>query len=748
MRAVRIKSKQNVDSVLRAAIVHSGKRPLKPLVVAISMLISGYVVAADESSAVPPVVNTAAALANDKSQDVAVDEIVVTAQHKKENLQKAPISATVLGKRQLEEQNISSVRDLAGEVPNLTQPRSSISYSTATYFIRGIGEADPIQQSGVAVYADDLYIPRSISSMLDFNDVKQVEVLRGPQGTLYGRNSSAGVVRVITDDPNNTTKASVEVGAGNYGAVETHALISGPIIQDELYGSLSLIHLTRDGTSKDPTRNIDVNNIDLNSLRAKLRATPTPDWDIQLTLSGLLDRSQTTSYTPYVQPNGAHQPWVSYSSLDPTNHLDQGSAILRAIYTIDPHLQFKSVTTDSEFTQPVNYDNSGSAAQLQQNLIVYKQKYFTQDFQLNGHYDRFDFTTGLFFFHENFEADRNNNTFSAAKNITTRYGEYSTTTTDNAAIYGQGTYKLTDLLHATAGVRYDYEKQDFDYNHYFLNQAQQIIGLDFHANPSKSWNSFTPKIGLDYQWTPSINEYFTIARGFKAGGFDNRSPTLAAANLGFQPETVTTYETGIKSELFDRRLRINADIFYNDYKDLQATAIDPATGVSQRFNAASAKTYGAEIETTEAITHNLNLRLNVAYLDATYGNFVNAEGLGTNAQDKSIVNSPKWNASAGVSYIVPVNLPGILKTNADYLFQTKSFTDPLNTDPFLVPTQKFVNANISYVTPDQHWTTTLAVKNLLNGAYAQSAAYSPGTTAHYENYNAPRTWVLSLKYDF
>ena len=686
-------------------------------------------------------------VASDDNGGVA--EVTVTAQHKTESLQKTPIAISAFNAQQLEDQKIDSVRDLSGRIPNLNMPRASISYSTQTYSLRGIGESDPIQESAVAVYADDLYIPRAISSMLDFNDVQQVEVLRGPQGTLYGRNSSAGAIRVITRDPDNETRGYVQLSGGSYDAANLRALVSGPIKQDVLFGSASIIRLTRDGTAWDPTRGQDVNNIDITAFRGKLRAKPADNWDVQLSISALVDRSDTTSYTPHNQGNGTYNPYLTFSSLSPENGLNQGSAVLRAINTLNDHLQLKSVTAYSAFNQPVDYDNSGQAAVIQQNLIHYKQHYWTQEFQLNGNYDTFDFSTGVFFYHENFLADRNNNTYTLASNKISRFGEYSTTTTDSVALYGQGDYKFTSQLRGTLGLRFTEEKKDFDYSHLFLNANQQIIGTDFQTSDNHKWNSFTPKLGVDYQWTPAINQYAYVARGFKAGGYDNRAPTALAATTPFSPETVTTYETGVKSDWWNHKLRVNADVFYNDYSDLQATALDPATGASQRFNAAGAHTWGAELETSVKPLDGLSLQFNVAYLHAVYDDFLNAGGAGTNAAGKDLTYSPHWNASAAVSYVVPLQaLPGQLKTNADIQFQTSSYANPLNTDQFKVPTQKIVNANISYVSADAHWTTTFSVNNLLDQAFIQSASYSPGTTAYYASYNAPRTWLLSEQYSF
>jgi iron complex outermembrane receptor protein len=685
--------------------------------------------------------------AADKQNNGTLSVVTVTAEHHSEDLQKTPLAISAFDEKALEDKQIKSVRDLAGQVPNLTLPRQSISYSAQTYGIRGIGETDPIQESAVAVYADDLYIPRAISSMLDFNDVQRVEVLRGPQGTLYGRNSSAGAIRVITQDPDQQVRGFAELSGGNYNAENGRVLISGPLVDNALFGSFSAIRLTRDGTVSDPTRGKDVNNIDIQSYRGKLRLNPVDSpWDVQLTLASTFDRGDTTSYTPF-DANGHFDRFKSYSSLDPKNKLDQGSGVLRALYTINDNLNFKSVTAYSAFHQPVDYDNSGQAALIQQNLITYKQDYATQEFQLNGDYQDFSFSTGLYLYHEKFDADRDNLTYSVARNRVIGQGQDSTTETESYALYSQGSYHLTSRFSLIGGLRYTREHKNFDYTNNAINVNRQITGVNFTADASHSWQSTSPKLGFEYAWTPHLNQYAYVAKGFKAGGYDNRAPTKAAAEQAFSPEDVTTYETGFKGDFLDNRLRTNVALFYNDYKDLQTNAYDPSLGVNLRTNVGRAHTYGVELETTSALTHNLQLTANAGYLESKYDDFQNASGPGVSANGKQLVLSPRWNASVGLNYTVPVDLPGALLLGTDAQFQTKSYANALNDDVQEVPTQTFWNAHTSYITGDGHWTTTLAVKNLLDRAYPQSVGYIPSSGARYYSVNDPRTLLLSVRYD-
>ncbi|GAB7529367.1 hypothetical protein PS3A_17760 [Pseudomonas sp. 3A(2025)] len=509
---------------------------------------------------------------------LAVAVVTVTSEHRSEDLQRTPLAISAFDTQRLEQTQVKSVRDLAGQVPNLSLGRNSIGHSTQTYSIRGIGESDPIQEAAVAVYADDLYIPRAIGSMVDFSDVERVEVLRGPQGTLYGRNSSAGAIRILTRDPNQETRALYELEAGNYNARNARLTVSGPLIDDTLFASFSAIDLQRDGTVRNKTLNRDGNDIDSQAYRGKLRWAPDDSpWDVQLTLSGSFDHGESASYTPF-DSNGHYDKFSTRLSWVPHNRLDQGSSVLRATYAINDNLSIKSISAWSAFNQRVNSENSGAAEFIQRSYILYKQNYATQEFQLNGDYDRFNFTTGLFLFHERFRAERDSLTNNIAQNRIVGNGLYSTTRTDSAAIYGQGNYHLTDKLSLTAGLRFTHERKDFTFSNYDITTDQQRNGLRFSADENQTWNSWTPKLGLEYAWSDTLLQYASVSQGFKAGGFDNRATAAASAETAFDPETVTTWETGLKGEFFNGRLRSNVALFYNDYKDLQATAYAPSIG--------------------------------------------------------------------------------------------------------------------------------------------------------------------------
>ena len=675
-------------------------------------------------------------------------EIIVTAERRETSLQRTPIAISAFSADTLADRKIDSIRDLAGQIPNLRVPRATIGYTTQLFSLRGVGETDPIQEPTLSVYVDDVYYPRQIGSMLDFNDVQRIEVLRGPQGTLYGRNTSAGALRVITRDPGDETVVAADIGYGSYDALKARALVSGALAPDKLYASIAYTHYTRDGTHWDPTLGHRVNGIDVNAIRAKLRWTPTETTDVQLTADYLRDRSDTRSYTPKVQPGGGYDAFVSYSEVEPMNKLDQGGASLRIKQDLGDRLNLKSITAYRGFNQPVNYENDGTAALAQKNLIHYRDKYFTQELQLNGDLGRLNFTAGAFYFHELFNVARDGFTRTGplATSPVSKIGDVNATTTDSYALFGQATYALTDALKLTAGLRGTWEKKVFDFTSNTINDARQVVALRFTGEADKKWNAVTPKVALDYQFSPTILGYVSYTQGFKAGGFDNRASRLEDASRAFDPEKVRSYEGGLKTELFGHRLRANFAGFYNDYKDLQVSSYVPELARTVRTNAASAETYGAEAELSASVTDRLNLQASAGWLVAHYRSFVGVAGAGTDASGNTLVNAPRWTLSGAANWTLPLPLPGTTKLGVDAQYSSAIYSNPLNRPQDRIGGSTFVNALLSWTAPGEHWGASVSVKNIFETTTPQAVTYTPSSGIWYFVTGDPRTALVTLSY--
>ena len=689
-----------------------------------------------------------------------VDEVVVTAERHATNLEDTPIAISAFGARDLEVRRIDSLRDLAGQIPNFSIARVNISYTTQIYQLRGIGETDPIQEPVVAVYVDDVYQPRQIGSMLDLNDIQSIEVLRGPQGTLYGRNSSAGALRVLTNEPGKVFHTVESITYGSYDDLEARALVSGPLGQD-LTASLSYVHHQRDGIDHDPTLGYDVNRIHLDSVRAKLRWTP-GRWDFEGILTGMLDRSDTRAYIPVVQPGGGFSADTSYSAVPPLQHLNQAGGSLRALYNLTDHLKLKSITAYGGFDlNPVNYDNSGAAALIQKNLIHYNDQYVTQEIQFNGDFGNITFNTGFFYIHERFYVDRDG--FSRRNALPTDpvanpanylfLQAHNITSTNSYAVYGEAAWKLTSRLTLTGGLRVTIETKRFVFNNSNIDLQGDILspqidrtGAVVAGVASHTWSALTPKVSLAYKWTPDLLTYATFSEGFKSGGYDNRATLLSVAVLGFNPEHVDSYEAGLKDEFFAHRLRTNLALFYNEYKDLQVSSYIPQYLASVRGNAGAAHSEGVELEGSAKPVDRVTLQGSVGYLYAVYDTYLNAGGPGVNANGNPLINAPRWTLQGGVGYDLPIHIPGALRLAIDANWASKAYSSALARPQDLYPEQGYLNANLTWTSPDARWSATLSGKNILNSQKPVASSYTPSVGIWYYNFPDPATVTFTLKY--
>ncbi len=722
-------------------------------------------------------------------------DIVVTATRQATKLQKTPVAVAVFGAQQIAQQNIVTARDLAGQTPGVTIPRSGITPLTQIFYVRGIGNSDPIFDPNIAQYVDDVYLPRAINGMTDLTDIERVEILRGPQGTLFGENADAGAIRYITKTPTEQTHANFDVGYGNYNTVNTHGFITGGIISG-LVGSFAVAHDQHDGYTWDPTIARHVNNQQTTGARAKLLATITPDLTVLLTADGTIDRSNAAYYVPerpiiggtLKNPiYGPFQPNTSYASQKPKNHSWSGGLSLKIGYNLSPALTLNSISAYRGFAQdPVNYNNDGqplvpysssypTPVSISDNYIVYKETEATQEFQLQGKWDKFDFTSGLYYLYEDFSSNRIGYVVSpTAATALPAYPEdqIGDTKTTNYAAYAQGNYHFNSRLTLTLGGRYTIEHRDFDfagiYDDFAGNPLPVTPGAptttpggyaaanNFIYHGKKTWRSFTPKVGLSYQFTPGIFGYASISRGFGAGGFNNRASSLATA-LPYDQEKVTTYEAGLKTDWFDHRLRFNATGFYNDYRDLQQTAsvISPITNglVSVRSNAGKAHTYGFELEANGEPVTGLTLTANASYLRTRFDSFdnagtsvVNGKTVLVGATGNQLPFSPRWQLFGGASYVIPADLHGSVRIGADVTYETSYFSDVFNYVQGRISAQSYVDAYISYTPPGKHWTFSLTGKNLADHTHYQSVTWG-GTPNLWEGpVSPPRTIFFKVAY--
>jgi iron complex outermembrane receptor protein len=707
----------------------------------------------------------------------ALHDIIVTASKRSESIERTPIAVTAITSDAIQQAGITTFRDIDGRVPGLVAPRQSSSQTTQTYSIRGIGEPDTFPEPAVAVYVDDVYLARTVGSLYDIPDLERVEVLRGPQGSLYGRNSSAGAIRFITKDATSDPSLYVSGTYGSYNNLEAQVRVNGPIIPDDkLNGSFSIVRHKRDGWMFDVPLDQHVNDLDLLMMRSKLKSQISDALSITFSADAMLDRSSQSYYAPVNQPNGQTgtrmrtDPDLTWAEAPPYNSTNAWGGALTVQYKINDELVLKSVSGYRGFHGKIYYDNDGTTAIKADSWAAFRQDQETEELNLNGEYDRVNFVAGLYYFRESFFNDRlNQSATSTTDNIGQILRVTNTLRTNSYAGYGQINFKLTKVFTLTAGGRYTSDLRHFHAVIGSLNNTQLLEpwlwGYDpnlyeqrygaFANSVSVSpgavrFSNFTPKGAIEAQWTPDTLTYFSYSKGFKSGAYDLRSTTVASASTPYKPQIVTAYELGLKTRFLDDHVITNLAVFYNDIKDLQLRATSPATSTSLGFsgiiNAASGSTEGTELEVTVAPTKDVRIGAFAAYLETKYKAFTailphNVPGR-TTLVGLDFPLSPKWQFGTNFDYKLPIKAPGAWHFSADASYESQRYFDLYNTAQDLQGPQTFVNSALSYTTSDGSLTSGIRGDNLANKRYDQRTTYIPTGSGEYPNYarayNNPR----------
>jgi iron complex outermembrane receptor protein len=719
---------------------------------------------------------------NEADAPAADDQITVTGRHDPhlDQVQATPASITTLSGEKLDQQGITNVRELGVIVPNLYQTRTAVSYLNTNIFIRGVGEPDAQGEPSVGIYVDGIYVPKNLGAQQELLDIDQIDIYRGPQGQAFGHSAAAGALVINTITPDDTPRLKIQAGYGNYNDARFGIAASGPI-GGNFYSGVALSYHRRDGLNRNVTLNRDTNTIDYLAGRTKLRYAPSDRFDITLALSGVRDRSTARG----VQ-NLLFGDRDAHSQVFPANRYDQLAATLTLNYALDDHLRLRSIGGAYGFNQTAFFDNTGDIYGRGSQFVRYRDRTYQEELQLIGAYGRFDFVTGLYAYREEWFTNRRANTAANATNVVAdiRYRPvYSLIqqNTDTLAGYAEAHYALTGRLRLTAGLRYNWEKHFNENQLYnlvaaapFQSNAANFLDVLFappqalvwSADVERSWSSWSPKGSIDFKWAPGILQYATISQGTKSAGFDYRAQTPSAsgllqAQLAYDPETVTNYETGLKTEFLNGRLRANLSAFYIRFDDIQITTTDPATTISRRFNAGRGSTRGVEFEGTAIPVKGLQIDANGSYLKARLDKFLGNRSTITTLPDGRTLRSgpfegavlpysPKWQGRLAATWQLPLQTRGVWALQGSVSYQGASYTDTTNNFSVRLPSQTYVDGQFGYTTEGGHWSAVVAVKNIANKHYALPPGYTPASNGapiyRATNYNDPRTILFTIAY--
>ena len=734
-----------------------------------------------------------------------VQDVVVVARRREERLLDVPVSVTAIQASDVAKLQAIDLSGIQGAVPNVNLVQGRGSATNANFFIRGVGQPDALQtfDPAVGVYVDGVYFSRIQGALLNLFDVQRVEVLRGPQGTLYGKNTIGGAVNIVTRKPDlQAFKAAGDVTYGDYNQVVLNGYASAPIITDKLALSLAATYDRRDGLVTDPLTNRRYNDRNLWSARGILNFEPAKGW--QFLLSGDYTKQRnalTLGYptAPLLQTNflGAArvlvpaEPYGPYDFRASTGfapgrgqQLDHWGVSLTANIDITDQLQFTSITAYRKLDPNFFIDIDASQFQLGDVFVGVNQKQFTQELQLKYNSRKLKGVFGLYYLNEDIASNQTafgDDIFAlGALPITFQRQIADNQNTKNYAAFGQLSYDFSPKWSFTAGLRYTYEERRYNR---FTSTSSSLGALNnltfrfpdnlpapFNAQNRVSFDAWTPSFQLGYKPTRDQLIYINISRGFKSGGFNGRANSAGDLTLvvngvptivnRFNPETVWTYETGYKARFADGRVTLSAAAFYSDYRDFQARVgggTIGSTGVFPVLNAGKLQIWGFELEGVVKPSRSFTLTGSLGYLNASYlefndGRRVPPQAFSCNPTGQAITCRPAFappiSARLAGEYRVPIDRAN-LTFGLEGRFIDKQFLSVDNRPGLTEPGYALGNAYVQLDLPENRYYFRAGVKNFSDTRYrTDGQEFSAVANIQTVYYGDPRTWSLTAGFRF
>jgi iron complex outermembrane receptor protein len=714
-----------------------------------------------------------------EAQATTLGAVTVTARKREETLQSVPVAVTAFTAEALDRLNIEDLSDLDAQVPNLTIYAARGSSSTVTAYIRGIGQSDPLWgvDPGVGIYLDDVYIARPQGALLDVFDVERVEVLRGPQGTLYGKNTIGGAIKYISRGLPTSFDGNASVTVGNYNQLDVKAALGGPIggADSGLRGRIAVASLNRDGFGENRYSGQDVSDKEILALRGQLGAYAGDNFDVQFGFDWMDDQSGVRG-AKMLAPNPFNALFPAYgpnpplddrydirSGMGNVNDTEMKGASMTVNWRASDDWAFKYVLAKRESDTETYIDFDTTPAPIVDVRAFYADQQVSHEVQAN--FDAGGRARGVMGLYA-FDGDAGGQVLNNFLNL--QFGDtQGEVRTESVAFYADWTFDLTDTLKLDVGARYtDEDKRAQVLNRAYADGtfATPIATLaDF--DKTVNFTNTSPKVSLDWQVTPEVMVYGLASRGFKSGGFNiraqaNRFPQSAEP---FEDEQVDSYEIGSKMAFLDNTLYFNLAAFHNEYEDIQLsifTGFDSdGDGVDDSFfgdftNAGAGTIDGAEFEYQWLPSANWAISGNLAWLDAQYDDY---QFKGFNIADQQeFTNAPEFSGAINLEYRTDLASGGNLSARIGYGYQsevtatTEITRDPVTgarVDPITQDGYGLVNAGVIWRLDDA-WSFSLQGSNLADEEYRTTGYVIPALGIRTGFYGPPRQYSLTARYDF
>ncbi len=691
-----------------------------------------------------------------ESDSISLEEIIVTARKKPESLQDIPVSATVLNARSLELRSVTDVSDLTASVPNVSYQDRAGGHQTSIG-IRGI--ASNVRNIGledsVGVYVDGVYIGRPMFYNLDLAEVQQVEVLRGPQGTLFGKNTVAGALNITTKAVSDEIEGKVQGTFGNFGLRHFKGYLSGRF-SDKIGGSVSIVKKDTSGFVENLFNGEKLQAVDQFGIAAKLEINPNERLRVRIT-ADYSEKDNDVNGSQILVPGGSFlgiswgaEPGGNFGNQfgpfvvnedGPQKYEEEVKGVSGNLdYDLSDTMTLTVIAAWRSMDLLATFDDDNTTVSLSNSIFTDEAEQTSIELRLastgNG---SFDWILGGYYFDQNIVSDR----FTEVPIFGgIRVNGRGFVDTRSLAIFASGDYHITDKLDLNAGLRYtnDAKQAFWDQD----GAAAPAFGLPVVTlSGDETFDEFSPMVALTYAVNEDASIYAKFAKGFKSGGFV--TDLVGLDGFVLQPETVSSYELGLKSLLADGRMRLNAAAFYMDYTNLQTLDLQGLQFIGS--NAAQAQIKGFEVEVEVLASENLRFTGGVGFTDSEYNDFIRmVNGVGIDLSGNTLRNAPKWTANLLAEYSANLTDEIELTVIGEWNYKSKIFYNVANSDNTVGPAYSLFNARI-IVHSDAGWGLAFWGKNIFDKEYITYLRDGP-FNQQTGLFGEPATYGVDLSYEF
>ena len=714
-----------------------------------------------------------------------LEEIIVTARKREQNIQDVSISITAFTARRIQEMNLLSAHEISWMTPGLYANAPMGGNLNPMYTIRGIGLNDIFTNNSptVGLYVDEVIQPFSPMMAFQMFDLERIEVLKGPQGTLYGRNTTGGAINFISRRPGEELNGFLRAGYGEFDRVEAEGAIGGPIT-DNLGGRVAFLTTQQsDGWMTNAVNGEKVGDIDQVAVRGILQWQPADNFEVEFigryaednsdthlrehvgfvdapfsfnlcegAIAGYRDEGNCVSFLGFFDPDADDRYTHSNSSAHGNdNDTETFGLTMKATWDIGD-MTLTSVTGYSEFERLWSEDADGSALIMIDGLLTDDVTTFSQEFRLGGDWNRIDWVLGAFFSDDeiyfNFYADLKEHIFLTVAETDWKQESSS------IAVFSHVDFALTNRLSMVGGLRYTYEDKDMRYDASDLNPYGTTQFLPPTVSGYKdriSNNEISGQAGLNFQVTDDILTYFTFNRGFKTGGYKGSIAFSPAEVEPFIQETVYAYEAGIKSTWANNRVRFNAAAYYSDWKDFQAFVTEIRSGIPVILltNAGDAEIYGMEADLLLHPAAGLDIQATINWMETEVTKYNTIPGT-ADATGNKLANSPDFMFNGRVRYEFPLADSGFnAYISSDLLYRDRVYYSLFNRGQASQAGNWLWNGRVGVITQDGKWEASVWGKNLTDDTYITYHYDNSGGIFPSQNFiGEPRTYGVSVQYNF